>query len=73
MTPSPTAPDLHARIDSVIRRQQARLLDKQRERKTLTRDLEADICRSIGWIGHDLHEAIEEVSTEATHAPVAVR
>ena len=65
--------ELHNRVDAVIRRQQARLLDKQRERRTLTPDLEADICRAVGWIGHDLHQAIDTVSTEAAHAPVAVR
>lgn len=68
-----TATELHEKVDAVIRRQQGKLLNRQRDLGTLTPALEGDICRSFGWTGHDLHQAIDELSTEAAHAPVAVR
>lgn len=58
---------LHGVVDSILRRQQGRLLGRLREGGTLHPQAEATICRSLAWIGEDFHRAIEKQSTESLH------
>lgn len=69
--PSATAAPLHGAIDSIIRRQQGRLLNLLRNRGKLDRDIESAVCTSYGWAGQDIHNAIEGSSKEAENAQAA--
>lgn len=62
---------LHGAVDSIIRRQQGRLLNLLRNRGKLDRDIESAVCTSYGWAGQDIHNAIEGSSKEAENAQPA--
>ncbi len=68
MNPTAAKSPTHDAIDQIIRRQQGRLLSRLRETCRLDPQTETAVCRSFGWIGQDIHEAIEGKSTEATNA-----
>jgi hypothetical protein len=68
--PSAAAP-LHGAVDSIIRRQQGRLLNLLRNRGTLDRETESAICTSYTWAGQDIHTAIDGASKEAENAQAA--
>ena len=70
-TPVTSGPTLHGAVDSIIRRQQGRLLNLLRNRGKLDRDIESAVCTSYGWAGQDIHNAIEGSSKEAENAQAA--
>ena len=70
---APSAAPLHGAVDSIIRRQQGRLLNLLRNRGTLDRETESAICTSYGWAGQDIHTAIDGGSKEARHAQPETR
>ena len=70
-TPVTIGPTLHGAVDSIIRRQQGRLLNLLRNRGKLDRDIESAVCTSYGWAGQDIHNAIEGSSKEAENAQAA--
>lgn len=61
---------LHGAVDSIIRRQQGRLLNLLRNRGKLDRDIESAVCTSYGWAGQDIHSAIDGKLPEAGYASV---
>ena len=69
-TPVTIGPTLHGAVDSIIRRQQGRLLNLLRNRGTLDRETESAICTSYGWAGQDIHDAIDGKLPEAGYASV---
>ena len=68
-----TAAPLHGAVDSIIRRQQGRLLNLLRNRGKLDRETESAISISYGWAGQDIHNAIEGSSKEAENEQPANR
>ena len=70
MTPHPTAEALHGAVDAVIKRQQGRLFGQLRDKGKLDKETSASICRSFGWTGRDIHDAIDGEFPEASRVQI---
>lgn len=64
---------IESRLDAICRRQQGRFLGHLRETRQATPKLEGDVIRFVRFVFDDVKAAIQETTTEASHAQPANR